>query len=41
MRATELLARAGGKLKETIQVESLEDVLARSWKYHRPESVAS
>jgi hypothetical protein len=41
MRATELLARAGGKLKETIQVESLEDVLTRSWKYRQPESVAS
>lgn len=30
MRATELLAKAGGKLKEIVQVESLEDLIAQS-----------
>lgn len=30
MRATELLAKAGGKLKEIVQVESLEDLIAKS-----------
>lgn len=30
MRATELLAKAGGKLKEILQVESLEELIAKS-----------